>query len=39
VKDQELITHMDAQQRISLDILKQLHQLSIPMTGITQPAT
>lgn len=29
---------MDAQQKISLDILKKLHQLSIPMTGITQPA-
>jgi len=38
VQDQKLISYMDAQQKISLDILKRLHQLSIPMTGITQPA-
>jgi small-conductance mechanosensitive channel len=38
VQDHELITYMDAQQRISLDILRRLRQLSSPMIGITQPA-
>ena len=39
VQDQELVSYMDAQQQISLDILKRLHQLSIPMIAITQPST
>jgi small-conductance mechanosensitive channel len=39
VQDQELMSYLDAQQKISLDIFKRLRELSIPMTGITQPAT
>jgi hypothetical protein len=39
VQDQELMSYLDAQQKISLDILKRLRELSIPMTAITQPAT
>jgi small-conductance mechanosensitive channel len=37
VEDQELMTYLDAQQRISLEVLKKFRELGIPITGITQP--
>jgi len=37
VCDQELQTYMEAHQRISLDILKKMRELEIPLTAIMQP--
>jgi small-conductance mechanosensitive channel len=37
VRDHELDTYMDAHQRVSLDLLKRLREMEIPLTAITQP--